>query len=87
MLVNTIVPVSLLLLMVTAPVPVIAPEIVAVPFVLKSGSPLTVIALLIEMPSLKFSDDRLFMTTVFVPRALLAPTITALPAVRVVPPL
>jgi hypothetical protein len=74
--------------MVTEPVPVIAPEItdVVAGAALKSGSPVTVIALLIPAPPVKFSEDESFMATVFVPKALLAPTITVLPAVSVVPP-
>ena len=76
------------LLMVTAPVPVIAPEItdVVAAAALKSGSPVTVIALPIPTPPVKLSDVKLPMATVFVPKALLLPTITLLLAMIVVPP-
>ena len=88
-MVNSIVPVlPAVLLMVTEPLPVIAPEITDVVAVaaLKSGSPVTVIALLIPTPPVKFSDVESFMATVLVPKAPLEPTITVLPAVSVVPP-
>ena len=89
MLVNSIVPVlPAALLMVTDPLPVIAPEMIDVVAgaALKSGSSVNVIALPMPAPPVKISDDKSFMATVFVPSEPSWPTIAVLSAVSVVPP-